>query len=123
MMTGADKSEKTSLCGIQEEITGSTESLSTLESDSLTLEACEDDLFLDIRASIQRSSKKASDLMNSSSKKAATEIDNTSISCKQALYFLYMHKNFPLKCLAFLLNYDLHLDKSNLTTCVFQNTD
>lgn len=86
MITAADKSEKPLLPGIQEEITDSTESISTLESDNLTLESFEDDLFVDIRASIQRSSKKAFNLTNSSSKTAATEVDSTAISCKQAVF-------------------------------------
>ncbi|KAL0344608.1 UNVERIFIED_CONTAM: hypothetical protein Sradi_4292100 [Sesamum radiatum] len=46
---------------------GSTESISTFQSDNLTLETLEDDLFVDIRASIQRSSKRTSNLMKSSS--------------------------------------------------------
>ncbi|KAL6496256.1 hypothetical protein OROGR_029514 [Orobanche gracilis] len=80
MITGTDKSDKHILPGIQEEITGSTESLSTLGSDDLTLETLEDDLFVDIRASIQRSSKKTLDLRSSNSKTAAVEIDSAAIS-------------------------------------------
>ncbi|KAL6519392.1 hypothetical protein OROGR_018712 [Orobanche gracilis] len=73
MITGTDKRDKHILPVIQEEITGSTESLSTLGSDALTLETLEDDLFIDIRASIQRSSKKTLDLRSSNSKTAAVE--------------------------------------------------
>lgn len=120
MMTGADKSEKPSLPGIEEEITGSTESLSTLENDNLTLEACEDDLFLDIRASIQRSSKHASNLTNSRSTKAATGIDNTAISCKKAFFFFTYINLFSLKY--YKDTYDLHLHISSLTACMIQNT-
>ncbi|KAG8374259.1 hypothetical protein BUALT_Bualt11G0113000 [Buddleja alternifolia] len=81
MMTGLDKSEKKLLPGIEEDVTGSTESITTLGSDHLTLETHEDDdLFLDIRASIQRSSKKASNLKNSSSKTGAIEVDSKAIS-------------------------------------------
>ncbi|GER43482.1 hypothetical protein STAS_20332 [Striga asiatica] len=80
MMTGADKGEKQMLPGIQEEITGSTESLSTLGSDTLTMETLEEDLFVDIRASIQRSSKKALNSRISSSKAAAVEVDSAAIS-------------------------------------------
>ncbi|KAL6585375.1 hypothetical protein OROMI_002019 [Orobanche minor] len=80
MITGTDKSDKHILPGIQEEITGSTESLSTLGSDALTLETLEDDLFVDIRASIQRSSKKTLDLRSSNSKTAAVEVDSAAIS-------------------------------------------
>ncbi|KAL6503127.1 hypothetical protein OROHE_023756 [Orobanche hederae] len=81
MITGTDKSDKHILPGIQEEITGSTESLSTLGSDALTLETLEDDLFVDIRASIQRSSKKTLDLRSSNSKTAAVEVHEL-ISCR-----------------------------------------
>ncbi|KAF5750358.1 hypothetical protein HS088_TW03G00694 [Tripterygium wilfordii] len=57
MIRGTEKGEKQALPGIQEEMHRSTESLSTIESDSLTLENLEGDLFEDIRASIQKSSK------------------------------------------------------------------
>ncbi|KAK6152413.1 hypothetical protein DH2020_015048 [Rehmannia glutinosa] len=81
MITGADKREKHLLPGIQEDITGSTESISSLGSDTLTLETLDDDLFVDIRASIQRSSKKASDLKSSNSKLAAAmKVDSAAIS-------------------------------------------
>ncbi|KAK6126036.1 hypothetical protein DH2020_040150 [Rehmannia glutinosa] len=81
MITGADKREKHLLPGIQEDITGSTESISSLGSDTLTLETLGDDLFVDIRASIQRSSKKASDLKSSNSKLAAAmKVDSAAIS-------------------------------------------
>lgn len=87
MITGSDKKKKHVLPGIQEETSGSTESISTLQSDSLTLETLDDDLFLDIRASIQRSSKKASNLTYSSSKITAMElVDGSTISCKQAVF-------------------------------------
>lgn len=88
MITKTDKKEKRVLPGIQEDISGSTESISTLQSDSLTLESGEDDLFLDIRASIQRSSKKASNFTNSSTKIAAMVLDGTTISCKQDVSIL-----------------------------------
>ncbi|KAG6401521.1 hypothetical protein SASPL_138379 [Salvia splendens] len=80
MITKSDKNEKHILPGIQEELTGSTESISTLQSDSLILESNDDDLFLDIRASIQRSSKKAPNLINSSSKIAAMVLNGPAIS-------------------------------------------
>ncbi|GFQ03888.1 hypothetical protein PHJA_002532600 [Phtheirospermum japonicum] len=80
MITGADKCEKHLLPGIQEDITESTESLSSLGSDTLTMETHEEDLFVDIRASIQRSSKRASNLSISNSKTAAVEVDNAAIS-------------------------------------------
>ncbi|KAL8036161.1 hypothetical protein ABFX02_12G141400 [Erythranthe guttata] len=80
MITGSEKSEKHLLPGIQEDITESTESISTLGSDNLTLETFDDDLFVDIRASIQRSSKKKSNFTNSSINTAAMGLDSTSIS-------------------------------------------
>ncbi|KAG6386325.1 hypothetical protein SASPL_155221 [Salvia splendens] len=80
MITKPDKKEKHMLPGIQEDLTGSTESISTLQSDCLTLESNEDDLFMDIRASIQRSSKKASNFTNSSRKIPVTVLDGTSLS-------------------------------------------
>ncbi|XP_042509709.1 putative GPI-anchored protein pfl2 isoform X2 [Macadamia integrifolia] len=54
------------LPGIQEDVQRSTESNSTFESDSFTLESIEIDLFEDIRASIQKSSK-SSNVKSSSS--------------------------------------------------------
>ncbi|KAI3447620.1 hypothetical protein Pfo_004285 [Paulownia fortunei] len=93
MITGPDKSKKHLLPGIQEDITGSTESISTLGSDNLTLETLEDDLFVDIRASIQRSSKKASNLTNSSSKTAPMEVDSAAISSLKKEDFVSQNKN------------------------------
>lgn len=93
MITGSDKKKKHVLPGIQEEISGSTESISTLQSDSLTLETLDDDLFLDIRASIQRSSKKASNLTYSSSKIAAMELDGSAISSPKKEEFVSQNKN------------------------------
>ncbi|KAM5559886.1 hypothetical protein ABKV19_021193 [Rosa sericea] len=55
-MIEGDKSETRMLPGIQEEIYRSTDTSSTLESDTLTLESVEASLFEDVRASIQRSS-------------------------------------------------------------------
>lgn len=57
IIEGVETAERNSLQGIQEDVHGSTESISTLESDSLTLQSIEADLFQDIRASIQKSSK------------------------------------------------------------------
>lgn len=56
-MIAVDKGQKQMLPGIQEEVHRSTDSISTLESEALTLESVEADLFEDIRASIQKSSK------------------------------------------------------------------
>lgn len=56
-MIAVDKGQKQMLPGIEEEVHRSTDSISTLESDTLTLESVEANLFEDIRASIQKSSK------------------------------------------------------------------
>ncbi|KAB5512198.1 hypothetical protein DKX38_029226 [Salix brachista] len=69
------------LLGIDEDIHKSTNSISTLASDNLTLENLEADLFGDIRASIQRSTKR-SDVGNSTSEVVSLETKNTSIPCK-----------------------------------------
>ncbi|KAL7170051.1 hypothetical protein ACSBR2_034992 [Camellia fascicularis] len=65
MIKGVGKGGKYFLPGIEEDIHRSTDSISTLESESLTLESLEGDLFQDIRASIQKSSK-ASNVRSSS---------------------------------------------------------
>ncbi|KAL3536311.1 hypothetical protein ACH5RR_004772 [Cinchona calisaya] len=57
MIKGAEKTEKQKLPGIQEDIQRSMDSISTLDSDNLTMENLEAELFDDIRASIQKSSK------------------------------------------------------------------
>lgn len=57
MIEDAGKKEKHTLPMIVEETLRSTESISTLGSDTLTLASLEADLFEDIRASIQKSSK------------------------------------------------------------------
>lgn len=82
MITGTGKGEKHILPIIQEDITASTESFSSLENDTLNMETMEDDLFVDVRASIQRSSRKISNLTNLNDKKAAVEVDSVSVSCK-----------------------------------------
>lgn len=57
IIEGAEKDEKHET---EEDVYKSCESISTLESDSLTLdESVEGDLFEDVRASIQKSSKKS----------------------------------------------------------------
>lgn len=55
MIEGVGKGDKraSSLPAIQEDVHGSYESISTLSNNSLTQESLEDDLFEDVRASIQ----------------------------------------------------------------------
>ncbi|KAG5055522.1 hypothetical protein JHK85_008032 [Glycine max] len=61
IIEGVEKDEKHELPAIQEDVYKSCESISTLASDSLTFESVdmEGDLFEDVRASIQKSSKKS----------------------------------------------------------------
>ncbi|KAJ9559069.1 hypothetical protein OSB04_013683 [Centaurea solstitialis] len=75
MIEGGDKGVKHQLPGIEEEVYRSMESISTLESDNLTLESLEAELFEDIRASIQKSSM-ASNLNNSSIKVSSGKKDS-----------------------------------------------
>ncbi|XP_062117203.1 uncharacterized protein LOC133831052 [Humulus lupulus] len=56
-ITGGNEGGRQMLPGIDEEVHRSTDSISTLGSDTLTLESNETNLFEDIRASIQKSSK------------------------------------------------------------------
>ncbi|XP_022860586.1 uncharacterized protein LOC111381094 isoform X3 [Olea europaea var. sylvestris] len=80
MIKVAEKDKNQLLPGIKEEIRRSIDSISSLESDNLTVESLEDDLFVDIRASIQRSNKKVPNATNYISKSAAMEIDNQAIA-------------------------------------------
>ncbi|KAI4378750.1 hypothetical protein MLD38_016186 [Melastoma candidum] len=57
IIEGSEKKGKLALPRIQEETSRSMESISTLESDSLTIASLEAELFQDIRASIQKSAK------------------------------------------------------------------
>uniref|UniRef100_A0A2N9IG20 Uncharacterized protein n=1 Tax=Fagus sylvatica TaxID=28930 RepID=A0A2N9IG20_FAGSY len=86
IIEGVEKVEKHKLPGIQEEIHRSADSISTLESlesESLTLESLEGDLFEDVRASIQKSSK-VSNVVNARSKAGSgvTEIQSNRASKK-----------------------------------------
>ncbi|XP_022745681.1 uncharacterized protein LOC111295994 [Durio zibethinus] len=68
ILGGNEKGEIQALPGIQEDVNKSCDSLTTLDSETLTLEGIEADLFEDIRASIQKSNK-VSNAANSSGKK------------------------------------------------------
>lgn len=79
---GTEKCKK-HLLPIQEDINRSCDSLTTIGSDALTLESLEADLFGDIRASIQKSSK-ASVNANSSVKKESRVAETQTIFCKSS---------------------------------------
>ncbi|KAK9290986.1 hypothetical protein L1049_009168 [Liquidambar formosana] len=79
MMEGVEKGGKHVLPGIQEDdVQRSMDSITTLDSDSLILESLEADLFQDIRASIQISSKSSS-IANSTSKVGSAETEAQTI--------------------------------------------
>ncbi|KMS95514.1 hypothetical protein BVRB_007540 [Beta vulgaris subsp. vulgaris] len=84
IIEGAETSVKQnqSLPGIQEELSKSTDSVSTFQSDNLTLESLEADLFSDIRASIQRCSKSSATGMSPGSKVHGEEESTNACSTK-----------------------------------------
>ncbi|KAI7724835.1 hypothetical protein M8C21_006949 [Ambrosia artemisiifolia] len=75
MIEGGEKRLKNCLPGIEEEVYRSMESISTLESDNLSLDCLEAELFEDIRASIQNCNK-LSNLTNSSIKLSSAKRDS-----------------------------------------------
>ncbi|XP_021290077.1 mucin-19-like isoform X2 [Herrania umbratica] len=79
MIGGNEKGEIHTLPGIREDVNKSCDSLTTLDSETLTLESLEADLFEDIRASIQKSNK-ASNIANSSGKKESKTADTPTAS-------------------------------------------
>lgn len=81
MIGGTEKSSKHVLPRIEEDIHRSTDSLSTLSSDTRTLKSLEGDLFEDVRASIQKSSM-ASNVANSNSKKKLGVAESQTIQCE-----------------------------------------
>ncbi|KAK8510713.1 hypothetical protein V6N13_024807 [Hibiscus sabdariffa] len=81
MLGGNEKGQIQALPGIQEDVNKSYDSLTTLDSETLTLESLEADLFEDVRASIQKSNK-VSVTANSSGKK---ELKTTEASKKLEL--------------------------------------
>ncbi|KAL9258900.1 hypothetical protein AKJ16_DCAP00679 [Drosera capensis] len=70
-----DRRQKLTLPRILEDISKSTDSVCSFESDSLTLESLEADLFCDVRASIQRSSK-----VSNSGTMGSSGMESTNIS-------------------------------------------
>ncbi|KAK8485205.1 hypothetical protein V6N11_028212 [Hibiscus sabdariffa] len=81
MLGGNEKDQIQTLPGIQEDVNKSYDSLTTLDSETLTLESLEADLFEDVRASIQKSNK-VPVTANSSGKK---ELKTTEASKKLEL--------------------------------------
>ncbi|GFZ02334.1 hypothetical protein Acr_15g0009420 [Actinidia rufa] len=92
MIKGVDKGRKPFLPGIEEDISKSIDSISTTESESLTLESIEADLFGDIRASIQKSSKA---FQTTSSSRAAPGVTETQFICSPEKVNL-ASKNMPV---------------------------
>lgn len=84
IIEGAEKDEKHALPGIKEDLYMSCDSISTLESDSLTLESLEVDLFEDIRASIQKSGK-MSEVASGNSKLTSGVAGSQTDDCKRPL--------------------------------------
>ncbi|KAK2977597.1 hypothetical protein RJ640_007233 [Escallonia rubra] len=82
MIEGAENGINHHLPRIEEDACRSTDSISTLASDNLTLQNLEAELFEDIRASIQKSSK-GSTMATSSSKVALGGTDNQTI-CRES---------------------------------------
>ena len=76
-MISVEKGQKKMLPGIQEEVHRSSDSVSTLGSDTLTLESVETNLFEDIRASIQRSRRAVT--MAGESSKVGSELRQTKV--------------------------------------------
>lgn len=71
MIGGAEKNKSQALPSILEDVGRSTDSVSTLASDKLTVENVEAELFEDIRASLQKSSKKVNAPSKEASKKCS----------------------------------------------------
>ncbi|XVF07961.1 hypothetical protein REPUB_Repub06bG0184500 [Reevesia pubescens] len=91
MLGGNEKGDIHTLPGIQEDVNKSYDSLTTLDSETLTLESLEADLFEDIRASIQKS-KQVSNTTNSSGKKELKSTDSTTVSPSKKLEFTIQDK-------------------------------
>ena len=76
-MISVEKGQKKMLPGIQEEVHRSSDSVSTLGSDTLTLDSVETNLFEDVRASIQRSRRAVT--MAAESSKVGSELRQTKV--------------------------------------------
>ena len=87
MLGSNEKVEIHTLPGIQEDVNKSSDSLTTINSETLTLESSEADLFEDVRASIQKSNN-VSNTANSSGKKELKTTDSRTVSCKYNLFLI-----------------------------------
>ncbi|XWS43632.1 hypothetical protein CRYUN_Cryun16bG0120500 [Craigia yunnanensis] len=86
VLRGNGNVEIHALPGIQEDVNKSSDSLTTLNSETLTLESLEADLFEDIRASIQKSNK-VPNTANSSGKKELKTTDSRTVSSSEKSEF------------------------------------
>ncbi|XVE61752.1 hypothetical protein DITRI_Ditri06bG0065100 [Diplodiscus trichospermus] len=91
MLGGNEKGEIHTLPGIGEDVNKSCDSLTTLHSETLTLESLGADLFEDIRASIQKSNK-VSNTENSSGTKELKTSDSRTVSSSKKLKFTAQDK-------------------------------
>ena len=90
MIEGVDKDGKHSLPRIEEDdLHKSTDSISTMESDSLTLESLEADLFQDIRASIQKSRMGSNVTYSKNSKAGTGETECRTNHCKYSTTYVF----------------------------------
>ncbi|KAG4163951.1 hypothetical protein ERO13_D01G205900v2 [Gossypium hirsutum] len=96
MLGGNEKGQLQALPGIQEDVNKSYDSLTTLDSETLTLESLEADLFEDVRASIQKSNK-VSVTANSSGKKELKTTDTKTVSSSKKVELPTQDKKIQIK--------------------------
>ncbi|TYI44689.1 hypothetical protein ES332_A01G255100v1 [Gossypium tomentosum] len=96
MLGGNEKGQIQALPGIQEDVNKSYDSLTTLDSETLTLESLEADLFEDVRASIQKSNK-VSVTANSSGKKEFKTTDTKTVSSSKKVELPTQDKKIQIK--------------------------
>ncbi|XP_022744242.1 uncharacterized serine-rich protein C215.13-like isoform X2 [Durio zibethinus] len=91
MLGGNEKGEMRTLPRIEEDVNKSCNSLTMLDSETLTLESLEADLFEDIRASIQKFNK-VSKTANSSGKKELKTMDSQTVPSSKKVEFTTQNK-------------------------------
>ncbi|KAH1123296.1 hypothetical protein J1N35_006456 [Gossypium stocksii] len=96
MLGGNEKGQIQALPGIQEDVNKSYDSLTTLDSETLTLESLEADLFEDVRASIQKSNN-VSVTVNSSGKKELKTTDTKTMSSSKKVELSTQDKKIQIK--------------------------